>query len=46
MMAFRAVADAVRSTITEEDGDVTVAQLVGLRDVIDQHTAAIDQAEP
>jgi hypothetical protein len=46
MMAFRAVADAVRSTITEEDGDVMVAQLVGLRDVIDQHTAAIDQAEP
>jgi hypothetical protein len=46
MMAFRAVADAVRSTITEEDGDVTVAQLVGLRDVIDQHTSAIDRAEP
>jgi hypothetical protein len=46
MMAYRAVADAVRSTITQEDGDVMVAQLVELRDVIDQHTAAIDQAEP
>jgi len=45
MMAYRVVADAVRSTITE-DGDVMVAQLVELRDVIDQHTATIDQAEP
>ncbi len=46
MMAYRAVADAMRSTITEEDGDVMMAQLVELRDVIDQHTGAIDQAEP
>ncbi len=43
-MDYRAVANAVRSTITEH-GDVMVAQLVELRDVIDQHTAAIDQAE-
>ncbi len=46
MMAYRDVADVMRSTITEEDDDVMVAQLVELRDVIDQHTAAIDQAEP
>ncbi len=43
MMAYRAVADTVRSTITEEDGDQMVAQLSHLRDVVDKHTDAIDE---
>jgi hypothetical protein len=42
MMGYRAVADTVRSTITEEDGDAMVVQLRHLRDVIDQHAQAID----
>lgn len=40
MMAYRAVADTVRSTITDEDGDAMVAQLRHLRDVIDRHSEA------
>jgi hypothetical protein len=42
MMGYRAVADTVRSTITEEDGDAMVVQLRHLRDVIDHHSQAID----
>ena len=45
-MAYRAVADTVRSTITDEDGDAMVAQLRHLRDVIDQHAAAIEETAP
>jgi hypothetical protein len=45
MMAYRAVADTVRSTITDEDGDAMVAQLRHLRDVIDQHADAIEDME-
>lgn len=40
MMGYRAVADTVRSTITDEDGDAMVAQLRHLRDVIDRHSEA------
>ena len=36
VMAYRAVADTVRSTITDEDGGAMVAQLRHLRDVIDR----------
>jgi hypothetical protein len=46
MMGYRAVADTVRSTITEEGGDAVVARLRHLRDVIDQHAEAIDEAAP
>jgi hypothetical protein len=42
MMGYRAVADTVRSTITEDDGDLMVARLNHLRNVIDGHTDAID----
>jgi hypothetical protein len=42
MMGYRAVADTVRSTITEEDGDFMVARLSHLRRVIDQHAEVID----
>jgi hypothetical protein len=45
MMAYRAVADTVRSTITGEDGDAMVAQLRHLRDVIDGHAGAIEEME-
>ncbi len=45
MMAYRAVADTVRSTITDKDGDAMVAQLRHLRDVIDQHAGAIEEME-
>jgi hypothetical protein len=43
MMAYRAVADTVRSTITEEDGDAMVAQLGHLRNLVDHHADAIDE---
>ena len=43
MMAYRAVADTVRSTIAEEDGDQMVARLCHLRDVVDRHAEAIDE---
>ncbi len=46
MMAYRAVADTVRSTIVAEEGDAMVAQLRELRSVIDQHTDAIDVLSP
>jgi hypothetical protein len=46
MMGYRAVADTVRSTIAEEDGDAMVVRLRHLRDVIDQHAEAIDEAAP
>jgi hypothetical protein len=46
MMGYRAVADTVRSTLTEEDGDAMVARLRHLRDVIDQHGEAIDEVAP
>jgi len=42
MMGYRAVADTVRCTITEEDGDLMVARLRHLRRVIDLHAEAID----
>ena len=45
MMGYRAVADTVRCTIVEEDGDLMVAQLGHLRRVIDQHAEAIDELE-
>jgi hypothetical protein len=41
MMGYRAVADTVRCTITEENGDLMVAQLRHLRRVIDSHAEAI-----
>jgi hypothetical protein len=44
MMGYRAVADTVRSTIAEEDGDAMVARLSHLRKVIDLHTQAIDES--
>lgn len=44
MMGYRAVADTVRCTITEEDGDLMVARLSHLRQMIDQHTEAIDES--
>jgi hypothetical protein len=42
MMGYRAVADTVRCTITEEDGDLMVARLSHLRRVIDLHAEAMD----
>ena len=44
MMGYRAVADTVRCTITEDDGDLMVARLSHLRQMIDQHTEAIDES--
>lgn len=44
MMGYRAVADTVRCTITEEDGDLMVARLSHLRKVIDFHAEAIDES--
>lgn len=44
MMGYRAVADTVRCTITEEDGDLMVARLSHLRNVIDRHAHAIDES--
>jgi hypothetical protein len=44
MMGYRAVADTVRCTITEEGGDLMVARLSHLRTLIDSHTEAIDQS--
>jgi hypothetical protein len=46
MMAYRAVADTVRSTILADEGDEMVAQLSDLRDVIDHHAEAIDDLTP
>src|ERR1700728_4244637 len=46
MMGYRAVADTVRSTITEEDGDAMVSQLRHLRDVIDQYSDATGTTQP
>jgi len=43
MMAYRAIADTVRSTIADEDGDRMVEQLGHLCVVVDQHAAAIDE---
>ncbi len=43
LMGYRAVADTVRCTITEEDGDLMVTRLGHLRRVIDQHAKAIDE---
>jgi hypothetical protein len=43
MMGYRAVADTVRCTIVDEDGDLMVARLGHLRRVIDQHAQAIDE---
>jgi hypothetical protein len=43
LMGYRAVADTVRCTITEEDGDLMVARLGHLRRVIDQHAKAIEE---
>ncbi len=45
MMAYRAVADTVRSAISDDDGDAMVAHLRHLRDVIDRHAEAIDEME-
>lgn len=44
MMGYRAVADTVRCTITEEDGDLMVARLSHLRQLIDSHAEAIDES--
>jgi hypothetical protein len=44
MMGYRAVADTVRCTITDEDGDLMVARLSHLRKVIDLHGDAIDES--
>jgi hypothetical protein len=44
MMGYRAVADTVRCTIIEEDGDLMVARLSHLRRVIDNHAEAIDES--
>lgn len=46
MMAYRAVADTVRSTILADEGDEMVAQLRDLRDVIDHHAEAIEDLTP
>jgi hypothetical protein len=46
MMAYRAVADTVRSTILADQGDEMVAQLSDLRDVIDHHAEAIQDLTP
>ena len=42
VMAYRAVADTVRSTIVAADGDAMMAQLSDLRGLIGQHADAID----
>ncbi len=42
MMGYRAVADTVRCTITEENGGLMVARLSHLRRVIDLNAEAID----
>lgn len=44
MMGYRAVADTVRCTITEDGGDLMVARLNHLRKVIELHTQAIDES--
>jgi hypothetical protein len=44
MMGYRAVADTVRCTITEDGGDLMVARLSHLRKVIDGHAEAIDES--
>jgi PilZ domain len=44
MMGYRAVADTVRCTITDEDGDLMVARLSHLRKVIEIHADAIDES--
>ena len=44
MMGYRAVADTVRCTITEEGGDLMVARLSHLRKVIELHGQAIDES--
>ena len=44
MMGYRAVADTVRCSITEEDGDLMVARLSHLRKVIDSHAEVIDES--
>jgi hypothetical protein len=41
MMAYRAVADTVRSTIVAADGGATGAQLIDLRKMIGQHANPI-----
>ncbi len=45
MMGFRAVADTVRSTLIGADGDVMVARLWHLREVIEQHALAIEGSD-
>ena len=46
MMAYRAVADTVRSTILADEGDEMVAQLSDLRDVINHHAEATEGLTP
>ena len=46
MMAYRAVADTVRSTFVAEEGNAMVAQLSELRAVIEQHSESIDELTP
>lgn len=46
MMAYRAVADTVRSTLVAQEDDAMVVQLSELRAVIDQHTESIDERTP
>jgi hypothetical protein len=46
MMAYRAVADTMRSTILADEGDEMVAQLSDLRDVIDHLAEGIEDRTP
>ena len=46
MMAYRAVADTVRSTILADEGDEMVAQLSDLRDVINHHAETTEGLTP
>jgi len=43
MMGYRAVADTVRSTVTEDGGDAMVARLSHLRELIDAHAEAVHE---
>jgi hypothetical protein len=46
MMAYRSVADSLRSTILADEGHEMVAQLNELQDVIDRHVQEIDDLAP
>jgi hypothetical protein len=42
MIAYRTVADTVRSTIVAADGDAMAAQLIDRQEMIDQHADVLD----